>query len=233
MPLEDLLPEFLHLGFWYNNTQATVGVAKLLKLLFQEEALKEYFGKEVGGRQKILLLTLLEFWLKEVDVLREKEFFVLVLELLDKLSRVEGFAKICKNHSLTASLVKLSKEETVELIHQRQIQRVINNVMSGGRRETTGFDRSQGNRVITQLDYVPSFMDSTVREDGQSIEPILDMVQSHNLEMRNFGLKTLESNLSSFASQLLSLKDPMTKLHQLITLPISKANERVMNSFLD
>lgn len=61
----DVIPEIIHLGFWYSNTEAVEALCKLLNKLFTPDSIEAYY-RAAHDMQNILLMKLLTFWLAEV-----------------------------------------------------------------------------------------------------------------------------------------------------------------------
>lgn len=66
MQLADLLPEFLHMGWWYVNPEVVLNVARTLNKLLSQDSVVEYYQTDENAIQKGLLLQLLQFWATEV-----------------------------------------------------------------------------------------------------------------------------------------------------------------------
>ena len=94
--------------------------------------MREYFNKEDVAKGKTgLLLGLLDFWIRSIDVVKEKEFFVSVIRLIGNLVRMEGFVMGCKGHAVMGSLMGLNRNEGVETEYQREVQKIINCIVKG------------------------------------------------------------------------------------------------------
>jgi hypothetical protein len=63
-PLE-VVPEVIHLGFWYSNAEVVGMLCKLLNKIFTPETLDNYY-RRAHDMQNILLLKLISFWFSEV-----------------------------------------------------------------------------------------------------------------------------------------------------------------------
>jgi hypothetical protein len=59
-PLE-VVPEIIHLGFWYSNVETVTMLCKFLNKIFTPESLKNYY-KNAHDMQNLLLLKLFSFW---------------------------------------------------------------------------------------------------------------------------------------------------------------------------
>lgn len=59
-PLE-IVPEVIHMGFWYSNPEIVCNLCKLLNRIFTADTLAAYY-REAHEMQNILLLKLFAFW---------------------------------------------------------------------------------------------------------------------------------------------------------------------------
>ena len=109
--LADLLPEFMHLGWWYVNPDVVLNVARTLNKLLTQDSVVEYYRTEENGIQKGLLLQLLLFWTTEVErnLSSSKELLKEMVAIISKLCFASSFVVAMKQHNLLKMLVSLSK----------------------------------------------------------------------------------------------------------------------------
>ena len=75
----EVVPEIVHLGFWYSNIEVVGGFCKLLNKIFSSSSLEEYY-LQAHEMQSILLIKVIHFWMVEV-----RESFAAFPEVMEQL----------------------------------------------------------------------------------------------------------------------------------------------------
>lgn len=109
-PLQ-VVPEIIHMGFWYSNIETVAALIRFLNKIFNADSLERFF-KEAHEMQNILLLKLFSFWFAEV----RNSFAIFpqvgeeLLALMYKLSLNNNYSQLLKNHKIMKNIMELSKQ---------------------------------------------------------------------------------------------------------------------------
>lgn len=153
LELGDALPEFMHLGFWYVNPDVVVNVARVISKLLTQDAVSDYYKSEDNAVQKGLLLALMGFWVTEIErnLNNTKELLKEFVSIISKLCFSTNFVMSLKTHSLLKAIVNLSKNEKLDVMHQKALLKIVNTVAKGNGAQI----RPATNHAS---DYIPSFI---------------------------------------------------------------------------
>lgn len=154
-PLE-VLPEVIHMGFWYSNGETVGMLCKLLNKMFTQESLETYY-RNAHDMQNVLLLKLINYWFSEVanSFTGFREVGEELLGLLYKLSLCNGYAQLLKSHKVMKCIIEVSKDAMLPQEIKRMALMIIRNI--------TGKGMGTGMGTKTTSAYIPTALgDSAV-----------------------------------------------------------------------
>lgn len=131
-PLQ-VLPEVIHLGFWYSNIETASNLCKLLNKIFTPQTIDKYY-RDAHQMQNILVLKLFSFWLTEVkDVfLSFPQTAEELLSLLYKFSLNHDYAQLLKTHKVAKSVMQITKDSYAKPEMKRMAMQIVRNLSGKG-----------------------------------------------------------------------------------------------------
>ena len=147
---EEIVPEIIHMGFWYSNAEAVTILCKLLNKIFNPTSLERFYNN-AHEMQNILLLKLFSFWFSEVqnsfnlypEVAEE------LLALLYKMSLSPSYVNLLKNHKVMKNIIEISKDSLISAELKRMALQIVKNI--SGKSGISANSNSKSGYIPTNL----------------------------------------------------------------------------------